>query len=32
LFLLSEAAANITGAVVVSDGGRSLCGDLLGEE
>jgi peroxisomal 2,4-dienoyl-CoA reductase len=32
LFLLSEAASNITGAVVVSDGGRSLCGSFLGEE
>ncbi len=32
LFLLSEAASNVNGAVVVSDGGRCLCGGFLGEE
>jgi peroxisomal 2,4-dienoyl-CoA reductase len=31
LFLLSDAAANINGAIIVSDGGRSLCGSFLGD-
>jgi peroxisomal 2,4-dienoyl-CoA reductase len=30
LFLLSDAGANINGAVVVTDGGLSLCGSLRG--
>ena len=31
LFLLSDAAANINGAIIVSEGGRSLCGSFLGD-
>jgi len=29
LFLLSEAASNINGEIVVSDGGQSLCGNFI---
>lgn len=29
LFLLSEAACNINGAIIVSDGGQSLCGTFI---
>jgi peroxisomal 2,4-dienoyl-CoA reductase len=29
LFVLSEAASNINGAILVSDGGQSLCGSFF---